>query len=183
MKTGLVVAFPGIRYTCRQALIQDCLSFYSKRGYETLCLDFAGVAFDGTTDMGRAAELALPSILRQISGVCFQDYADVVFLSKSLGTLCAVRTAAALQLQPRHFLLTPLPETLQELPKQAEVFGAVIGTKDTHLDAAKLETFCRERAIPCLTVPEAGHRLQFEDAARTEEVKRRIVAMLNESGK
>lgn len=179
MKTGLVVAFPGIRYTCHQALIRDCLSFYSARGYETFCLDFAGVAFDDTTDMSRAAELVLPTILRQLSGVCFQDYADVVFLSKSLGTLCAVRTAAAMQLQPRHFLLTPLPKTLQEMPKQAEVFGAVIGTKDTHLEAEKLEAFCRERAIPCLTVPEAGHRLQFEDAARTEEVNRRIVAMLN----
>ena len=62
MKRGIVIAFPGIRYTCRQQLMQDCLAFYTARGYETLCLDFAGVPFDGTADMGRAAELALPSI-------------------------------------------------------------------------------------------------------------------------
>ena len=113
MKKGIVIAFPGIRYTCRQQLMQDCLAFYTARGYETLCLDFAGVPFDGTADMGRAAELALPSILGRLSGVRFADYTDVAFLAKSLGTLCAVRTAKALGLRPRFFLLTPLEETLQ----------------------------------------------------------------------
>lgn len=175
---NIVIAFPGIRYTCRQQLMQDCLSFYKARGYEMLCLDFDGVSFDGTTDMSRAADLALPSILEQVSGVCFQDYTDVVFLAKSLGTVCAVRTAKVLGLRPRFFLLTPLEETLRELPSDAEVCGAVIGTKDAHLPAARLEQFCRERAIPCLTVPEAGHRLQFEDAAKTEAVNRSITAML-----
>ena len=178
MKKGIVIAFPGIRYTCRQQLMQDCLAFYTARGYETFCLDFAGVPFDGTTDMSRAADLALPSILGWLSGVCFADYTDVVFLAKSLGTLCAVRTAKALGLRPRFFLLTPLEETLQELPQDAEVFGAVVGTKDAHLPAARLEQFCRERSIPCLTVPEAGHRLQFEDNAKTQEVNRSITAML-----
>lgn len=178
MKKGIVVAFPGIRYTCGQPLVQDCLAFYKARGYETLCLDFAGVSFDGTADMSRAAEAALPSILGQLSGVCFADYTDVVFLAKSLGTLCAVRTAKALAMQPRFFLLTPLEETLQELPPDGNVFGAVVGTKDAHLPAARLEQFCRERAVPCLLVPEVGHRLQFEDAAKTESVNRSIVAML-----
>lgn len=45
MKKGIVIAFPGIRYTCHQQLMQDCLAFYTARGYETLCLDFAGVPF------------------------------------------------------------------------------------------------------------------------------------------
>ena len=178
MKKGIVVAFPGIRYTCGQPLVQACLSFYKARGYETVCLDFAGVPFDGTTDMSRAAALALPSILGQLSGVCFADYTDVVFLAKSLGTVCAVRTAKALGLRPRFFLLTPLEETLQELPLDADVFGAVVGTKDAHLAAARLEQFCQERAIPCLIVPEAGHRLQFEDANKTQAVNRSITAML-----
>ena len=74
-------------------------------------------------------------------------------------------------MQPRFFLLTPLEETLQELPPDGHVFGAVVGTKDAHLPAARLEQFCRERAVP-------GHRLQFEDAAKTESVNRSIVAML-----
>ena len=123
MKKGIVIAFPGIRYTCRQQLMQDCLAFYTARGYETLCLDFAGVPFDGTADMGRAAELALPSILGRLSGVRFADYTDVAFLAKSLGTLCAVRTAKVLGLRPRFFLLTPLEETLQELPQDAVEHG------------------------------------------------------------
>ena len=89
-----------------------------------------------------------------------------------------MRTAKALAIQPRFFLLTPLEETLQELPPDGNVFGAVVGTKDAHLPAARLEQFCRERAIPCLIVPEVGHRLQFEDAAKTESVNRSIVAML-----
>ncbi len=178
MKKGIVVAFPGIRYTCGQPLVQECLSFYKERGYETLCLDFAGIPFDGTTDMSRAAELALPAILRQLSGVCFAGYTDVVFLAKSLGTLCAVRTAKALEIRSRFFLLTPLEETLQELPEDANVFGAVVGTKDAHLAAARLEQFCQKRAIPCLIVPEAGHRLQFEDDTKTESVNRSITTML-----
>ena len=91
MKKGIVIAFPGIRYTCHQQLMQDCLAFYTARGYETLCLDFAGVPFDGTADMGRAAEQALPSILGRLSGVRFADYTDVAFLAKSLGTLCVRR--------------------------------------------------------------------------------------------
>lgn len=103
---------------------------------------------------------------------------DVAFLAKSLGTLCAVRTAKALGLRPRFFLLTPLEETLQELPQGADVFGAVVGTKDAHLAADQLEQFCKARAIPCLIVPDAGHRLQFEDADKTQAVNRSITAML-----
>ena len=38
MKRGIVIAFPGIRYTCRQQLMQDCLAFYTARGYETCLL-------------------------------------------------------------------------------------------------------------------------------------------------
>ena len=127
---------------------------------------------------GRAAELALPSILGRLSGVRFADYTDVAFLAKSLGTLCAVRTAKVLGLRPRFFLLTPLEETLQELPQGADVFGAVVGTKDAHLAADQLEQFCKARAIPCLIVPDAGHRLQFEDADKTQAVNRSITAML-----
>ena len=102
----------------------------------------------------------------------------MAFLAKSLGTLCAVRTAKALGLRPRFFLLTPLEETLQELPQGADVFGAVVGTKDAHLAADQLEQFCKARAIPCLIVPDAGHRLQFEDADKTQAVNRSITAML-----
>lgn len=107
-----------------------------------------------------------------------QTIPNVAFLAKSLGTLCAVRTAKALGLRPRFFLLTPLEETLQELPQDADVFGAVVGTKDAHLSADQLEQFCKARAIPCLIVPDAGHRLQFEDADKTQAVNRSITAML-----
>ena len=31
MKRGIVIAFPGIRYTCRQQLMQDCLADVYKR--------------------------------------------------------------------------------------------------------------------------------------------------------
>ena len=67
---------------------------------------------------------------------------------------------------------------LQELPQDADVFGAVVGTKDAHLAADQLEQFCKVRAIPCLIVPDAGHRLQFEDADKTQAVNRSITAML-----
>ena len=67
---------------------------------------------------------------------------------------------------------------LQELPQDADVFGAVVGTKDAHLAADQLEQFCKARAIPCLIVPDAGHRLQFEDADKTQAVNRSITAML-----
>ena len=83
MKKGIVVAFPGIRYTCGQPLVQDCLAFYKARGYETLCLDFAGVSFDGTADMSRAAEAALPSILGQLSDVCLQTIPMLCSLQKA----------------------------------------------------------------------------------------------------
>ena len=42
----------------------------------------------------------------------------------------------------------------------------------------QLEQFCKARAIPCLIVPDAGHRLQFEDADKTQAVNRSITAML-----
>ena len=44
--------------------------------------------------------------------------------------------------------------------------------------ADQLEQFCKARAIPCLIVPDAGHRLQFEDADKTQAVNRSITAML-----
>lgn len=178
MKRGIAVCFPGMGYTCRETLFVLCADAYERRGYDVVTLDYGSVPFDKIESNEEAAALAVRAAEERLKGVDFSQYADVVWISKSLGTYCAAVTEKELDVHPRHFLLTPVPQTLEALMPDANIIAMVLGTQDRYLSGEALADYCAERGYQYCMVEGVGHSLKNEsDPGRTERINRQIAAL------
>lgn len=177
MKRGIVVAFPGTGYTCKERLFADCMEVYTSQGYDCVALDYSSVPFKRIETLEEALRQAQAIVLEQLHGICFSEYENAVFLSKSLGTAMAGWCAAYYGITPRQFYLTPILQALPFIGDPRQVIGMVIGTDDRVLDHHVIAAFCDERGIPCMVVAGVGHDLKYQDTAMTDSLNERIVAM------
>lgn len=177
MKTGMVVCFPGTGFTCKEALFECCLERLIKRGYDVVKLDFSHIPFREIETIEEAVTIARRAVKRQLSGVDFSEYEDVVWISKSLGTLLAAIDETTYSVLPRHLFLTPLPETLARIRPESRIIALVLGTLDRFLTGPALMEFCEQRnACGCL-IDGVNHSLKDEQsAARTAQINEQIAA-------
>ena len=177
MKRGLVIAFPGTGYTCKEPLFSACIDAYRARGYDAVALDFSGIPFRQIATIEEALARAQAAVWEQLANTCFSSYTDIVFLSKSLGTSLAGWYAERRSLSPRQFYLTPTAQALPYVRDPRRVIGMVIGTEDAVLDYRIVTAFCKERGIPCLVAHGVGHSLKPEDVDAESVLNARIVAL------
>lgn len=174
----LVVVFPGRGYTCATGLLADGILRWKELGYEVLPLDFSAIPFARIDTFAEAFDRVEAAALAQLAGVDLVHCDDLVFFSKSMGTVAAARCAADLGLHPRMLPLTPLPETLDLTRPGDQVLGMAVGTNDRYIDWHRVRNFCRERGIPCLVCEGVGHALaDRNDPARTESIRRQVLAL------
>jgi len=133
-KKNLLVIFPGTGYTCRQPLLVKCAETFSSHGYEVIQLDFSSVPFGQFSSVNQALEIAKPVMLDQLGNIRAENYEDIVFLSKSFGTVCAGWLAKYWDISPRHLYLTPIMEALQYISDPSKVMAMVIGTEDKQME-------------------------------------------------
>jgi len=177
-KKGIVVCFPGTGFTCRETLFERCAQAYIRRGYDCLRLDFSNIPFKEIESLEEAVALAMRSAGRQMEGVHFEEYTDVVWISKSLGTICAAKAEKERSVHPRHLLLTPVPLTLVELAQNARVVARGLCTLDRFIGGEALANYCLERGYRYCLVEGVGHSLKDEaDPARTERIIDQIAAL------
>ncbi|MDP3447476.1 MAG: hypothetical protein Q8S22_05385 [Eubacteriales bacterium] len=180
MKTGIAVCFPGTGFTCKEALFERLASDLSARGYDVVRLDFSHIPFREIESLEEAVAVAQRAVKRQLSGVSFADYDDVVFLSKSLGTILAPRAEQEYGIRPRHLFLTPLNKTLSLVHPDSRVIAMVLGTQDRFLSGRALTSFCEPRGINCCLIEGVNHSLKDDmDAARTAQIIDQIAMLCN----
>ena len=177
MKTGIVVCFPGTGFTCKEALFERCIERYATRGYDLVKLDFSHIPFREIETMEEAVTIARRAVKRQLSGIDFADYADVVWISKSLGTILAALFEEEYDCVPRQLYLTPLPETLRLIRPESRVIALVLGTQDRFLTGEALAEFCEQRNTCYCIIDGVNHSLKDEQSAeRTEQINEQIAA-------
>ena len=177
MKTGIVVCFPGTGFTCKEALFERCAGRFSARGYDVVRLDFSHIPFREIETMEEAVTIARRAVKRQLSGIDFADYTDVVWISKSLGTVLAALFEEEYACIPRQLYLTPLPETLRLIRPESRVIALALGTQDRFLTGDALTSFCKERNYRCCVIDGVNHSLKDEQSAeRTEQINEQIAA-------
>jgi len=174
-KKGIVIGFPGTGYTCKEKLFQQCFAPFEQMRYEKVEIDFSMIPFKEIETIEEAFELAKPEVIRQLEDVAFEQYEDVVFLSKSFGTGLAGWYAEQRPIAPRFFHLTPTEIALEWVKDHTRLAGAVIGTEDHVLDYRCLEDFCARRQVPCLVIEGVGHKLKAQSDEETAVINARIV--------
>lgn len=178
-KRGLVVLFPGIRYSAECPLLYFAGIKYRELGYEKVEISGYGVT-DHNGSHKEYAEKAKQAVEEQLGHIDFSAYDEVVFVSKSIGTVLALWAEDFLHVpQVTHVLLTPINQTLPLLTQERKIRFMVSGTDDKLIDLHQLKKICQENHLPLHTVKHVGHRLEKkEDVCGSIQLLEKLVKQM-----
>ena len=157
---NIAVLFPGIGYTCDKPLLYYSGKMAAKLGYEVLPVSYGGFrkdakgSRDGMEDSFRSALAQAETLLEPVR---WEEYGDILFISKSIGTIVASCFAKSHGISVRSILYTPLAETFAFAENPACAFH---GTHDPWVKTGVITAGCREKGIPLFITENANHSLE-----------------------
>ena len=162
----IIVCFPGIGYHCDKPLLYYSCKITKELEYSDIIQ--IKYSFNGTNIKGNAKKMkeAFDSLYQQaknqLACVEWDRYTDVVFISKSIGTVIACAFALEQKINCRNILYTPLEQTYKYLKTDGEGI-AFIGTADPWSDVEKVIHTSKNKNIPIYIYERANHSLEVED--------------------
>ena len=171
----LAIFFPGIGYHADKPLLYYSRKLAGEAGYELIALkyDYQAGNIRGNKEKMEAAFHALyAQAEEQLAEVDFTAYAEVLFVSKSVGTIIASAYAQKLEeagtkAELRHILYTPLEATYTFAPKHAAAF---IGTADPWSDVPAVIRMSEAQGVPMHVYEDANHSLETSDTMRNLQI-------------
>lgn len=132
----LCVVFPGRRYSCDRSLLYFPSQYIQNLGYEMKYLHY-----DVPKETHQMISLeenfvnAYQESQKELKGIDFSSYEEILFLGKSLGTIVSGKLRSELKREDIRLLaLTPLPKTVPYL-KDSDLI--IAGDKDTYFPDEK----------------------------------------------
>ena len=123
----LAVIFPGMNYNSNKPLLYYIKKILIKEEFDIVEIEYGKLPNEKKT----AFEIAIAKANERIKDILWADYDDVLFVSKSIGTVLAGKIASTLKLPIRHIYLTPVNETLPFMIGDGIVFS---GKADPMID-------------------------------------------------
>ena len=163
----LAVLFPGIGYNFDRPLMRFSAEMARQFGYEVLNVGYTGFPkkIIGTAERLRESfDIAAAQTEKILKDVQFHDYSDVVFFSKSIGTIVAAEYALKHGIRAGQVLFTPFPETFS-VPMSGKAV-AFHGTADPWMDGKAVEKAAADADVPMYLYPDGNHSLETGDALR-----------------
>ena len=161
----LAVFFPGIGYTVDKPLLYYSRKIAASAGYDIKLLPYTGFPDKVRGDkerMRESCQIALKQAEEMLVDVDFDDYDELLFVGKSVGTIVAAEIASRIRKSVRFVLYTPVEETFGFPISDAIVFT---GGNDPWVgkEKSRISELCREKGIPCTVLPSANHSLETGD--------------------
>lgn len=154
------VIFPGIGYHTEKPLLYYAKKLAKQSGYEITEVPYRDL-FRDTKEPDKRLEAAFVSAFAQteeiLKAVSFAEDGDLLFISKSIGTVVASAYAEKYGLNPRHILYTPVKTTFSFHPREGIAFH---GTADPMADTEMVNRACRECRIPLYLTENGNHSLE-----------------------
>lgn len=159
----LAVVFPGIGYTCDKPLLYYAEDLAVQNGYESKRITYTlpgETRIRGNLEkMEEAFRILYARAEECLSDVEWKRYDEIVFISKSIGTVIAAAYATKLSgCEIRHILYTPLEYTFDHHPQNAIGF---LGTADSWCVPEKVLSRAKEEGIPMHIYEGADHSLEI----------------------
>jgi len=162
--TKLVLLMPGIGYHCDKPLLYHAGRLARQHGYTVVKVAYTGFkpGIKGNAKkMREAFDIAMEQTEEMLKGVKWEDYEDVVFISKSIGTVVSTYFQKYHGIKARNIVFTPLAETFP-IANDAVVFH---GTADQWVrDSSVIVEACERENLPLHLVEKTNHSLEGEDA-------------------
>ena len=160
----IIVRFPGLGYTIDRPLLYYSGKIAMQHDYELIDLSFEGLSRDILTDhakmveaFGKVSDMAD----EQLKDVDLDTYDDVIFASKSIGTVAASVYAHRHNVRARQVYFTPLEQTFSLIE---EGNGLVFtGTKDQYVDHNRIVDMSHAKKLRLRIIKDANHSLETGD--------------------
>ena len=160
----LAVFFPGIGYHCDKPLLYFSREAALETGYD----NYINVNYTGfRKDAKQAAdgmEIAFRTAMEQteqiLSDVDWNEYDDIVFISKSIGTAIAASYAKEHNISCRNVYYTPLERTFEFDPQPGIAFT---GTKDSWVNVDAMIALYLQNHMPYHIIENANHSLEVKN--------------------
>lgn len=173
----IVVLFPGGNYNIDCPLLYYAGFKFEVRGYEKISINY-GDLLKESKSLDESVKDIRSAVLLQLKDIDLSKYSDIVFVSKSLGTVIAGWVEERLGVKVRHIYLTPIKETLPYIHNGKDIIAVVAGTKDKLLNADILKEHCKKENVSLKQFDGAGHRLEvWGDMDKNIEILREVVAL------
>ncbi len=167
----IAVYFPGIGYHCDKPLL-----YYSRKiacglgygNYRNVAYAYKAGNIRGNEEkMKEAYEALFLQAEAELADLVWPDYDDVLFISKSIGTIIAASYAEKYGLnRTRHVLYTPLSQTYLFAPNHAIGF---IGTADPWSNTDEIIQLSKAKHIPLAVYEGCNHSLECNDTLKDLE--------------
>lgn len=167
----IAVYFPGIGYHCDKPLLYYCKNIACELGYENYRnVNYtykAGNIRGNTQKMMEAYETLFSQTEAQLADIAWFKYDDVLFASKSIGTIIATSYAKKYELKcTKHILYTPLAQTFLFAPDHAISF---IGTADPWINTDEIIMLSKTNHIPLTVYEGCDHSLECDNTLKNLE--------------
>lgn len=172
----IAVSFPGIGYTCEKPLLYYSGKLVSSHGYEVIPVSYGNFPSGIKGNRKKMEEVFFSAfhqaeeMLRKIE---WQNYPEILFISKSIGTVVAAAYKEKYQIPARSISFTPLTETFQYAKGDGIMFH---GTNDPwEEDSEKIQELCKKINQPLYLLEDGNHSLETQDAIKDIENLRWIM--------
>lgn len=166
----IAVFFPGIGYHCDKPLLYYSRSIARKLGYDSRIVSYTYKAENirgNDEKIKEAYETLFSQTEAELADISWSAYDDVLFISKSIGTVIAASYAKKYGLESaRHILYTPLAQTYLFAPNRAIGF---IGTADPWSDTDEMIRLSDANHIPLTVYEGCNHSLECDDILKNLE--------------
>lgn len=157
----IAIIFPGIGYNVDKPLLYYSKKIMREHEFEIVDVSFEGIskkALSDHTAMVQAFADCSSQTEEQLKGIRFDDYDEICFISKSLGTVAASVYAAKHGLKVRQVYYTPLEQTFSLVE---EGNGLVfVGTADPWIDFDRIRSLCISKKLNYRVIDDANHSLE-----------------------
>lgn len=153
----LVVIFPGVGYGFKHPLLYYADLLYEEKGYERKYMSYQDICMDEKLTLEEKMAKVREFVFEQAKGIDFNEYEEVVFLSKSIGTAEAGALAEKFGIKVTQIFLTPIERAIPYIKAGSNV---VIGTRDEAYSVCKKH--CEIYNINALYIEDGDHSLEVQ---------------------
>ncbi len=172
----ILVLFPGVGYGVERPLLYYAGRIAREHGYEIIRVEYSGFDLDRIKTregMLEAFQLAEKQAEEQLKEVDFSSCEDIIFVSKSIGTVVASIYAARQNVPARQVYYTPFPQTFS-LAQEGN--GLVFfGTADPWTDPEVIRDHCNEKKLQYRIIEGGNHSLETGHVHQDVENINRII--------
>ncbi len=173
----IAVYFPGIGYHCDKPLLYYSRNIACELGYK----NYRNISYTYNTGnirgndekMKETYEALFLQTEAELADISWSDYDDVLFISKSIGTIIATSFAEKYRLKSaKHILYTPLAQTYLFNPNHAIGF---IGTEDSWSNTDEIIRLSNANHIPLTVYDDCNHSLECNDTLKNLEILKDVM--------